>query len=71
MAENADSPEIVCKYGKIFMGWKSTGTPHQLKVNNQLITSAKNIAQSMNEFLLQKVQKIHSLLPFQLIKLGK
>ena len=51
MAENSDSPEIVWKNAKLFMGWKSSGTPHQLKVDNQLVTSAKKIAQLMNEFL--------------------
>ena len=41
MAENNDSPEIVWKNAKAFMGWTSTGTPHQIMVDNQLITSAK------------------------------
>ena len=58
IAENSDSPEIVWKNAKLFMGWKSSGTPHQLKVDNQLVTSAKKIAQLMNEFFIGKVQKI-------------
>ena len=55
MAEVADSPDIVWKTAKSFMGWKTQGTPTQLKVDNKLITSAKKIAQSMNEFFINKV----------------
>ena len=33
MAETLDSPDIVWKTAKSFIGWKSTGTPTQLKVN--------------------------------------
>ena len=40
------------------MGWKTQGTPNQLKVENQLVTSAKKIAQLMNEYFLNKVQLI-------------
>ena len=58
MAENLDLPEIVWKNAKAFMGWKSSGTPHQIKVNNQLVTSAKRIAQLMNEYVIEKVQII-------------
>ena len=46
--------------GKSFMGWQSNGTPNQLKVNNQLVTSAKAIAQLMNEFFLNKVHEIRA-----------
>ena len=60
MAETADSPDIVWKNAKAFMGWKSTGTPHQIKVDNQLVTSAKKIAHFMNVFFLDKVQKIRA-----------
>ena len=42
------------------MGWKTKGTPNQLKIDNQLITSAKKIAQSMNEFFINKVQRIRA-----------
>ena len=60
MAEVADSPDIVWKSAKSFMGWKSQGSPNQIKVNNALITSAKKIAQYMNEFFIDKVQTIRS-----------
>ena len=42
------------------MGWKTPGTPSQIKVNNELITSAKKIANHMNDFFIQKVIKIQS-----------
>ena len=60
MAELADSPDIVWKSAKTFMGWKSQGTPNQLVVDNVLITSAKKIAQFMNEFFIEKVEKIRA-----------
>ena len=63
MAETYDSPDLVWKTAKSFMGWKSTGTPTQLKVDNQLITSAKKIAQLMNEYFLNKVDRIRAGMP--------
>ena len=60
MAEVADSPDIVWKSSKAFMGWKSTGTPNQLVVDNFLITSAKKIAQLMNNFFINKVETIRA-----------
>ena len=71
MSETSGSPDIVWKNAKAFMGWKSTGTPTQLKVNNQLITSAKKIAQVMNEFFVNKVENIRAGMPnspFDIIK---
>ena len=56
----ADSPDVVWKTAKSFMGWKTQGTPNQLKVDSQLVTSAKKIAQSMNEFFINKVQIIRA-----------
>ena len=56
--EVADSPDLVWKNAKNFMGWKSQGTPTQLKVGNELITSAKRIANVMNIFFLNKVETI-------------
>ena len=52
MTAAADDPELLWKSAKSFMGWKSQGTPNQLNVGNQLITSAKLIAQAMNEFFI-------------------
>ena len=60
MSENSDSPDILWKNAKLFMGWKSSGTPHQLLVDNQLVTSAKKIAKLVNIFFIDKVQKIRS-----------
>ena len=60
ITEVADKPDIVWKTAKTFMGWKSQGTPNQLKVENQLITSAKKIAQCMNEFFINKVLTIRA-----------
>ena len=58
MTEVADSPDLVWKSAKSFMRWKTQGTPNQIKVDGQLITSAKKIAQAMNEFFLNKVKTI-------------
>ena len=60
LAENAESPEIVWKNAKMFMGWKNSGTPHQIKVENKLVTSAKEIAEIMNTFFVGKVQNIRA-----------
>ena len=60
LTEVADSPGIVWKTAKSFMGWKIPGTPNQIKVKNDLITSAKEIAKQMNEYFIQKVLKIRS-----------
>ena len=38
--------------------WKSTGTPHQLEVNNVLETISSRIAKLMNEFFIEKVKNI-------------
>ena len=48
------SPEILWKTAKNFMGWKNSGAPVQLNVDGTLITSAKNIAQIMNQLFLEK-----------------
>ena len=61
--EIQDSTEIVWKTAKSFMGWKSSGTPTQIKINNKLITSPKKIAQKMNEYFLEKVDKIRASMP--------
>ena len=60
MAEVADSPDIVWKSAKTFMGWQSQGTPNQLTVDNKLVTSAKKIAKFMNEFFVNKVETIRA-----------
>ena len=60
MSEVADDPALVWKSDKAFVGWKSQGTPNQIKVNNELITSAKKIAQYMNEFFVSKVEAIRA-----------
>ena len=53
-----ESPAKVWSTAKNVMGWKSTGTPHQLEVNNKLITKASAIAQIMNKFFIDKVHLI-------------
>ena len=42
------------------MGWKATGTPSQLEMNNTLETKASNIARIMNEFFIDKVLMIRN-----------
>ena len=45
------------------MGWKSSGTPTQIKVNNELLTSPRKIAQKMNEYFFEKVGQIRASMP--------
>ena len=58
--ENIDDPAKVWNTTKRFMNWKSTGTPSQLEVNHQLVTSAKLIAGLMNQFFVDKVRLIRN-----------
>ena len=56
--EGIDSPAKVWGTAKNFMGWKSVGTPHQLEVQGRLESKAGSIAKIMNNFFVDKVQKI-------------
>ena len=58
ITENLDSASKTWKTAKMFMNWKTTGTPHQLEVNGSLITSARDIAGFMNEYFIEKVRMI-------------
>ena len=60
ISENLESPSKVWSTAKSFMGWKSTGTPHQLDFRNQLVTKASQIAKIMNEFFINKVRNIRN-----------
>ena len=43
---------------KNFMNWKRTGTPSQIVMNNVLYLKAKQVAEIMNEFFVEKVKKL-------------
>ena len=58
ISTSLDSPSATWSTAKTFMDWKSTGTPHQLEVNNVLETKACRIAKLMNEFFIEKVRTI-------------
>ena len=58
ITEDLASPSKVWATAKAFMGWKSTGSPNQLEVNNTLETKASKIAQLMNNFFIEKVLSI-------------
>ena len=62
ISEDLDSPNKVWAHAKSFMGWKTTGTPHQIEVDNKLVTKASSIAKLMNEFFIDKVLKIRTVL---------
>ena len=61
--EIQDSSDLVWRTAKSFMGWKGSGTPTQLQVNHELVTSPRKIAQYMNEYFLEKVSKIRTSMP--------
>ena len=71
VSEVADSPDLVWKKAKNFMGWKSQGVPAQIKVGNDLITSAKKIANIMNNFFVNKVETIRKGIPDTRFNLNK
>ena len=56
--ESINDTAKVWKISKTFMKWKSTGTPTQLEENGRLVTSAKLIAQVMNNFFIEKIRSI-------------
>ena len=58
--QDIDDPAKVWGTTKAFMNWKSPGTPSQIEVNNQLITSAREIAKLMNQFFIDKVRLIRA-----------
>ena len=72
LSEVADSPEILWKNAKSFMGWKSQSSPQQIQVNDTLVTSSRKIAHFMNEYFVSKVNSIRSAMnaaPFPTSKL--
>ena len=56
--ENISDTAKVWKCTKMFMGWKTVGTPAQLEEHSKLITSATAIAKVMNQFFVDKVKQI-------------
>ena len=58
--ENKNDSAKVWKCTKTFMNWKSTGTPSQIESSNRLVTSAREIAELMNEFFIDKVKLIRA-----------
>ena len=58
MTENLDSAEQTWKTAKIFMDWKTHGSPSQLEIAGQLVTKASALAKHMNEFFTSKVKRI-------------
>ena len=56
--ENKDDSGKVWKLTKSFMKWKTQGSPTQLVEDGQLITSAQQIACTMNSFFIDKVRCI-------------
>ena len=44
ITENLESPSKTWKTAKMFMNWKTTGSPHQFEVNGRLVKSSGQIA---------------------------
>ena len=42
------------------MNWKSTGSPHQLLVNNTLVTKAFDVAEEMKNYFYTKIINLRS-----------
>ena len=56
--ENLDSVSGLWRSVKTFMNWKSTGSPSQISKDNVMYTKAKDVAVIMNEFFVEKIQKL-------------
>ena len=50
-------------FAKTLLGWSSGGPPNKLIINNAMITKPYEIAQSMNNYFVSKVQNIVANLP--------
>ena len=68
---NLNNPRGLWKSAKNFMNWKSPGTPSQIEVNGQLVTSAALIATHMNQFFINKVQLIRAGIRHVVVNLGQ
>ena len=62
--ENKHSAERTWNISKQFMNWKKTGSPHQIKSNNMVISKAYDVAETMNSFFYSKLQNIKSSIKF-------
>ena len=58
ITENLHSAEQTWKTAKLFMNWKSQGSPSQLEINGKLETKFHNIAKNVNEFFTTKVNTV-------------
>ena len=58
MKENINSAEQTWKTAKMFMNWKTPGSPSQLEINGKLVTKSSSIATHMNEFFSNTVKHI-------------
>ena len=56
--ENLDSVSGLWRSVKTFKNWKSTGSPSQISKDNVMYTKAKDVAVIMNEFFVEKIQKL-------------
>ena len=60
LSEVAHCSKTLWQSAKSVLGWKSQSSPHQIRVNDTLLTSSKKIAQCMNEYFINKVASIRS-----------
>ena len=60
MVSSLDDPAKMWRASKEVMEWRSVGSPSRIEVDNCLITSARSIAEHMNNFFIEKVRKIKS-----------
>ena len=53
---------LIWSISKSFMNWSSPGPPRQLEIKSEkglkLLTKARDIAKTMNEYFISKVQNI-------------
>ena len=56
--QNLDNISSLWGTVKTFMDWKSSGSPSQISKDNFLYTKAKQVADIMNEFFVEKIQKL-------------
>ena len=68
--ENIKDTSKVWSISKTFMNWKKTGTPTQLEENGKLLTSAKVIAQVMNNFFVEKIRSIRQSMALGVINMA-
>ena len=63
LAEVASSSNLLWKSAKNFMGWKNSSSPTKVIINNEVVSSARKLANCFNNFFVDKVASLRASMP--------